>query len=1340
MAPDVIRNYVDDRRDIGDCIKRVRDLSSFESQAQNLHQRLVNPELGYANARRRAASWLREAMADLASAKAHLGGYVDILLPSAQRVERRALNVALDQWWSAHRGRLLALLGAEGMGKTWEVLSWWLDRGGPGGNGLPLTLFVPARDVGSNQPLSIVAEALLGCMGTRDVRFWERRADRWLRLAGTGDVPRILLVIDGLNENQSFSDWSRLFQRCQVDSCRNGVAVAITDRPDDWQDRLRQMIDLTPPSHSVEVPRFNDEEVDELLRLHSLAQRNFEPGLIDLLKIPRLCQLAIRLHRELEDSGDLTRERLVLEEWKDRIQRRSQTIRMDDAEFRRWLAEIGARLQHGLQENRELMITRKELLDDLGRESGASPHVLYGAISEIVDGGWLEATAPHRFRVRPNLAPFALGLALAEQLRLYAGPSVSPDALISEFIDPLRGQDIAVEILRCAVSVATCDSRVPRDTVRALGTAWLLAPNFPVEDFEAFWRLIPLAVEAFCDIAEHIWLRRLGGYLQDQVLIKGLANAYAFGPVRPILERRCSTWLGLYAPDPEAGGRRGLDPDSDAAQQRRAKITGRRAEWDLVAPKFSSAPEIQCRDDGDVGWLSHRTIALLSHLPRRPFVGALRAWAVSRGIWGASLDRDDVAWLLRWNIHDAVEVSAVLVEEAHLLATLGQTAGRRAARLLLGALASPLAEKEAEAQGLAPQSPFISHPRADRVTVSEGVIQWTPDASGQEEPDPPLRALGNLSDYAVDPSLTLPETMGTLLEESATRTDVARLWPGVGVTESDHAVEAAVPALARWRPAALGALLRRVYERAPEREPQALSGLAFALPRSLIVLRGPQVRAIDIALARESVEESTRSHLLAVVLRGQTSDRQLETLLSQGQDLAIQSVAPLLVEPTASDLAAIAGYLDPQESVDRLLRVLQFLLSAGPRQLQSAYSAVARLLRHADTRVRGAVMHLAWLIEDEMLCREIVNLGWAHISTMGREEAIYGSVILCRQATKETAGDISQRIDPQALGYLQETADTNVVRESFATYLRTQVQDLVSGRGPVSFPAFWADDLPETQTAADRVVQERRREVLEWLAPLRQGAGYVPVTEEFPIITLCRSLLKADPESGGALWSSLIKMSDAGGIRFQIPGFETMPFAVDDGPIVAVLREEILRRVRTDKDLSAVALTASEHGSEPWLIQRIEQAVRGTEAGEIAQALTLAAFLDSSPRADSLWSELDSAAPASGWLLQVYRHAREAYDRDTWARHWFAAFLNDRDADTAHGHYCLFLACLDCRALGWGPALAGEARERLPAEMRAHNRLCWPEVRRRVETIDRDRERTLYHTSISSRLQKPWLR
>lgn len=1333
MFPELAAAHLANATRVAASLEWIKALPTFAERTSQLAQRLTHPELGYANARRLAHQWLQDAMSDAATAKAYLGGYIDILTPGSKRISRARLDRQLDDWWENKRGQLLALLGDEGMGKTWEALGWWLARRGAGGTVLPLTLFIPVGDVSTKDPEVLIAEALHKCTGLRDVAFWRRRVKTWVRNTAPNQ-PRLLLLIDGLNQNPFFGAWGELLQRLFAPPFVGNVAVIVTDRPDDWKNRLGTLADLTPGAHTVTVSAFSDDELDQLLAANSLARSDFEPALLDLLGVPRLCQLAVRLRRELHDSGDITRERLIFEDWKDRIRRRARDVRMNNAEFRDWVAEVGRRIQQDLRSGTETAVTRRELVAQLGRDSGASDFDLHATISEIVDGRWLEPVGAHRFRVRPGLAPLALGLALAEHLK--QSSHVPPGAAIAEFIDQLRGQDIAVSILRAASTAAFVDREVPLAIRTALTLAWVTAPNFDPRDFEALWRLTPLAPEAICDVAEHFWASATGGHFRDEVLIKAFANAYKWRTVALTLEARCTTWLGLYKSDPRASATKPT-VSSDGSEERRRRTNERRATWDAASVFPANTTPIECRDGVESSWLAHRAIAVLSHLPRRPFVRALRTWAVSRAIIATPEEFEEVAWLLRWNPEDPLDTEAALLDESNTLLRANNPIATTAAGYLLKALATRRALDIAEAHQLLSSSPF-ARPRSDRITVTNGVIDWPRDEGSAEPNTPSLRRLRDLVEYALDPEVELPAGAVDVLRQCADATDISTLWRTSGMTEADHAVDVAAPVLARWAPVALADLVRRAFGEGRSRTGDALAGLAFALRRSLLFLGQEQLDAIADIITRDDVHPSLRDTLAIALFRNQAASRQAELLLGAGRGIDIWDARRLFSAVQDSDLPFLTTCLDATHPPEGLVRVLEFLVAAQA-QLPQGYAPLMLLIEHSDPQVRGFALMLIWQLKDSVLDGAIRDK-WAFDSGMTLPERKYGSLILCRTATDGDVTSVIQRIDPQALGYLATHSGSSEAQSAFKNYVQAQVELLARGEGPISFLAFWADDLGATSTAIGALVRTSADEVFSWFAPLMSNGAHLQAHEEFPFVLICRQLLTHAPEKGAVLWNKLHDLSHASSMRFQIEGFDTMPFAVPDSPAVSALRTKVLNSAKTDGELASSTTAACENQAHTWLIHHVEEALKQDVVGDVARAITVAGLLDNSPEADRLWAEALTASPAAGWLAEVRSHAYADYQDNIRARYWFERFLREPDHDKAHGAYLLFLASVDGRAVEWAPRVIGSRSDQTPTAHRAHHALCWPEVRKRAETRARERERTLFHTDIPSRLQAPWVR
>ncbi|KQW76814.1 hypothetical protein ASD03_27645 [Ensifer sp. Root127] len=360
----------------------------------------------------------------------------NVLAEADKRVPRKSLSDQLDKWFENRTPG--ALVGDEGMGKTWSFLSWWVERSSGSGS-LPLTIFVSAKDVRDETAEEMMVRLLTARLDIRDVDFWRRRVGQWRKAVADG--PQFILVIDGLNQNWTKTDWAEFLQPLYDERWDRRVVVLMTCWPDHWAN-LRKLAPLTPEPLEVPVGSFSDPELDLVLAANGLSRERFAEPMLTLMKVPRLSRLAIARHQALAASGDVTPERLAYEDWKHRVSRRGAALAIGDDEFLSFVGELGEALKSSVDGS---FFTRKDLLERLGRDSGRDRADLSETLGEIVAGRWLEVgSKPHQFRVNPKLTPFVLGLTLANELK-----GIPEDAqtgtTVAEFLDPFKGQSLALQ-------------------------------------------------------------------------------------------------------------------------------------------------------------------------------------------------------------------------------------------------------------------------------------------------------------------------------------------------------------------------------------------------------------------------------------------------------------------------------------------------------------------------------------------------------------------------------------------------------------------------------------------------------------------------------------------------------------------------------------------------------------------------------------------------------------------------------------------------------------------------------------------------------------------------------
>ena len=96
------------------------------SRQASIGQELKRTLLGYEDARRRAKKHLLEVLVDASSTEAIFNQYIRVWPEHVGAINRATLEDHLNSWWTkktANR-RHIALLGEEGIGKTWATMAW----------------------------------------------------------------------------------------------------------------------------------------------------------------------------------------------------------------------------------------------------------------------------------------------------------------------------------------------------------------------------------------------------------------------------------------------------------------------------------------------------------------------------------------------------------------------------------------------------------------------------------------------------------------------------------------------------------------------------------------------------------------------------------------------------------------------------------------------------------------------------------------------------------------------------------------------------------------------------------------------------------------------------------------------------------------------------------------------------------------------------------------------------------------------------------------------------------------------------------------------------------------
>jgi len=1317
-------------------LARVREDGFYLAELERLRERLRDPVIGLAATRSKLRAWVRERLGDAASARMAFDSAAVLEKDGVKRVARPAIEGALDAWCAAPV-RPLALLGKEGMGKTWALFAWWLGKVDADPD-FPLTVVLPAKDVDTFDAKALIARALHRATGVRDAAFWERRVARWSTIRT--DRPVILLAVDGLNQNWRFLGWSDLVTSIHTPAWLGRIAVILTCRPDHWENRLKSLTDLDGGVDVVQVPQFDDAELDALLLRHGLSRAEVTPALLELIRRPRLSSIAIERRGALSDGGEVTAERLVYEDWRHRHPGAQRA--MSHGEFKSFVTELGRSTSADLE---RAPLSRGELLSRLGVDGGGPSEDFQVVLSELVDGDWLEYDAsPHRFRLRAERVPAALGLTLVADLKAASCPEEA-DERFAGLLDPLQDSDLAVSILRNATTFALVDQEVAPPIKLLLLQRWIGAQNFSPADFEAYWRLLGLAPDLALDVAEVDWFGEHGHSRADEVLVKGFGNAWRWTEVAGAVRSRLLDWFSRYWLDCLQGEVLGrVDGDEQAAERREASRTrARAAERERVAERFGL--ELKLVEPDRQAWGSYRGVELLSWLPRAPLIDVFTAWAITRAIIGEFRQFGAMAWVLRWNEEDAAEAERAVLERARQLLDGGGEIGREAARLLLDALATPAASQLVDAE---------FGPPAGRAPAR---LQWQ-DFANDRSRSQPLAAVATLDADPLDPLLELPSAWVDHLKRLASLVPDAELVAGYGIEASG--LEYARAALARWVPDDLAGLVRRRFAAAirlvpppaPERswlsrlwsgargrgqeEWPALEvpSLVKNLPRSLLVLTDEDLapwRNLSGRVLTEGIKAPFALH--ATALAGATAAQQIALLARTMPDEGLPDwSARLLAGPEQQDLDAIADLLGPERPVASLLAWVGYVGAAPRGARPDGWAPLVKLFEHDDAAVRAAVLKLVAHHDDQVSAEAFYRSDWRLRAGMSRDEAAYGSVVLTI-APSANDGSVLDRVHPDVLGSLLARHPTQkVYLDAFAEHVRLELEHLRTSRSRV-----YPRSLLTVPRGWDELIAARGDDFIKWMRPFFENESglhdllFIP--EDFPLMRSFHAVEDLVPGAKAGVVARALKASMSTNMRMGAL-YDLATEVV--GPGADGARELALAEANNDKKLFELANGLQRNGQGEWLLEQIERDLAGHTSGRVARGLVLAGFLVPSAENDEWWAA-HQAPLATGWLAEVHAAAYAEYRRYGYVQHWARTYRNDVDDVAAFSAHALLVAGADNRLLVGEERPEADEIKGWPWRRRLHWSVGWKDVRAAMKKREGSFEKTFLATEPPLQNQTP---
>lgn len=1027
QAPEIVVRYVESRvsreekDELARALKGIALSPEFGASIEQLRQRFSSCVIGYDNWRIQQNSWLMKRLSSAEESRAAFRQLLNVRGEGVRPVERTAAWSKLDDWlssWGKTRARF-CLLGEEGDGKTWAVASW-LARRIQADPGFPPTVFLPSYAAEHSNPKALLCAAIERQLGSSHEKMWDRRLDRWM-MRTKSDAAAMLLVLDGINERHQSSLWRELLEGLAAEPWGSRVGVLITCRAAYWNESLANLRHLNTCCWIL--PPYDDRELDDALAGNNLTRRDIGKSLMPLIRKPRYLDLTVKHRASMEESGDVTAARLIYMDWKDRLERKSN-LNLSDEAFRDLICDLARKALDGAGCVREPQV--EAMLPSRVKKADT--------LEELRTGGILRGVGS-RYVVDERMLTMGFGLLLADEVKSVAGLQ-RQDLIeaVAQWLEPQADMDIKSSICQYAALHALLVPGFPLDARVVLLNAWIGSHNPGPDAKEDFPAYFPLDPHSYFRLSEIVWSDAGDNPWGQELMMRTFLRWCRREAFQPVLRETFERWLGFVHPH-GFPCQRGTEEETIGRVSRQIAD---RVGFDIRLGELAFAGYLlyAVEDDGLLR-LGRAALAVISHLPRRPFLRAIITGCIAEAVMGYPEKHALFSWTLASSCEslwtDAEQAAQELLACDHIVT-------KQAAYWLLSFEGSEQAVRLRQAlprEQLFPDSPLEKRRKEDPCV---SWFPWTRDdceMCARRADLQPSWLAKRLKPFCTDRGLSVPRDLGARISPLAEAIDADSIWSNLWVTSEDHAFDEIEPVLCVCAPDALAALVGRIACRVAGRDGLPLRQLALRLIEHHLIL--DQEARLHLYRAWQRLHDGQRSlsdddqlseaFLFSSVLQDLDQPEQLRHLLERpGEALDLVSFERLF--RPIEDWASVSDHLQTLSDSVSLRRVLWMISAHAGSIPENLWPALLSLVSHEDRGVRGRALRILHTTGYTPVMQAFVEGEWHWDPAHCEEENHWGSLLLSERADTLTYSELRKRIHPMYLGYAVELRGSRVAELS----------------------------------------------------------------------------------------------------------------------------------------------------------------------------------------------------------------------------------------------------------------------------------------------------------------------
>ena len=990
----------------------------FASILKRLQYDFEATNIGYEHWRTAQNKGLTDCFRDENRSRSTFGQALHVASEEVNLVNRSKAWQELNDWlssWSASQAPFV-LLGDEGDGKTWAVASW-LDWQIQNVDNFPPAIFLSSSQPRSNEPASLLSEAIARHTGPQEQAYWENRLMRWIQRP-IGESPVIILVLDGINERRTPQWWRQLIEGIMTSPWRERMAVLITARMGYWSRYFSGLRHLNILSHGLSS--YDDEELDIALRLHHLARSAVADSLLPLIRKPRYLDLVVKHRERMAKSGDITVARLIYEDWRDRWSRKTN-LSIDDQSFQNLIKGLAQKARQYSNN-----ISEKDIAEQL-----PFIHDKQVVFDDLVSGGILHDKTGS-YQVDESRLILGFGLLLADQVEHVQSDLDHPvglNEIIASWLEPHPEMGIKAKILEtAALHVLSLQDNFSESCQVALLHAWLTCKN-PQEDAdENFIAYLLIQPVAYLKLAEMLWSDDHDNPWAQNLLMRALLRWRDSPALQSILPDIFARWLGFVHAAGYSRMRHGKKEED--IKNIKKKIAERLGQNLTYGPQeFAGFPLSVIQDDGLLR-LGRVALAVISHLPRKPYLRAIATGCLAEAIMDFPDKYDLFGWVLRSSPEtlwpEIKHIAESLLNYDHIVTK--QTAYRLLS--LEGGQCAVKMQKQLS-EDLFPPHPFREIHRKD---PCNSFFAWTRaecEYCLQRKDLAPSVIARKIQLYCRDPKFPVPSNFDNILAPITEQIPLAKIWSGRDQTAENHLLEEIESALCAYSPDLIARIYRAIANTVNDRKEIALRQLVLHIIQHELILddetkKNLQTvwrRLLDQSKAKQKDEELAEVFLFHAILQGIDAEQQLEYLLNRPSTAADLLAFEKNFKPLNDWQFVSKKMIYPEpESIRRVL----WFLSAHPQIIpESVLSIVGSLISHKDRLVRGLVLQILYKQRNAKNTCDFVQGKWAWEEEQHSLENYWGSLLLAKHGYDLPYSELRCRVHPTYLGFAVAQRDNN---------------------------------------------------------------------------------------------------------------------------------------------------------------------------------------------------------------------------------------------------------------------------------------------------------------------------